>query len=121
LNPTGVRFSPHRRTGSNLIMDVGLREGGGRTFGLPPNDHHRQRICAAVREEATSGWRHRSPLLRVEAQATTVVREEDGLGPSTTDKEVEPVSHTVMPLNAGASTHRCWLAQCGVEKRSAEE
>jgi hypothetical protein len=53
-----------------------------------------------------SGWRHRSPLLRVEAQATTAVREEDGLGPSTADKEVEPVSHTVMPLNAGASTHR---------------
>jgi hypothetical protein len=59
-----------------------------------------------VREEATSGWRHRSPLLRVEAQATTVVWEEDGLGPSMGDKEAEPVSHTVMPLNAGASTHR---------------
>jgi hypothetical protein len=44
--------------------------------------------------------------LRVEAQATTVVREEDGLGPSTVDKEDEPVSHTVMPLNAGAFTHR---------------
>jgi hypothetical protein len=121
LNPTGVGFSPHRRTRSDLIMDVGLREGGGRTLGLPPNDHRRQRICATVLEEATSGWRHRSSLLRVEAQATTVVWEEDGLGPSTADKEVEPVSHTVMPLNAGASTHRCWLAHCGVEKRSAEE
>jgi hypothetical protein len=59
-----------------------------------------------VREEVTSGWRHRSPLLRVEAQATTAVREEDGLRPSTADKEAEPVSHTVMPLNAVASSHR---------------
>jgi hypothetical protein len=106
LNPTGVGFSPHRRTRSNLIMDVGLREGGGRTSGLPPNDHCRQRICAAVWEEATSGWRHRSPLLRVEAQATTVVQEEDGLGPSTAYKEAEPVSHIVMPLNTGVSTDR---------------
>jgi hypothetical protein len=32
--------------------------------------------------------------------------EEDGLGLSTAEKEAEPVSHTVMPLNAGASTHR---------------
>jgi hypothetical protein len=44
--------------------------------------------------------------LRVEAQAATVVREEDGLRPSTAEKEAEPVSHTVMPLNVGASTHR---------------
>jgi hypothetical protein len=31
--------------------------------------------------------------------------EEDGLGLSTAEKEAKPVSHTVMPLNAGASTH----------------
>jgi hypothetical protein len=61
-------------------MDVGLREGGGRTSGLPPNDHRRQRIYAAVREEATSGRWHRSPLLRVEAQATTIMREEEAVG-----------------------------------------
>jgi hypothetical protein len=34
------------------------------------------------------------------------VREEDRLRPSTVEKEVEPVSHTVKPLNADASTHR---------------
>jgi hypothetical protein len=33
------------------------------------------------------------------------VREEDGLRPLTIEKEAEPVSHTVKPLNAGASTH----------------
>jgi hypothetical protein len=36
------------------------------------------------------------------------MQEEDGFGPSTTEKEAEPVSHTVKPLNAGASTHR-WV------------
>jgi hypothetical protein len=34
------------------------------------------------------------------------MREEDGLGPSTTEKEAEPVSHTVRLLNTGASTNR---------------
>jgi hypothetical protein len=46
--------------------------------------------------------------LCIEAQATTAVQEEDGLGPLTAYKEVESVSHTVMPLNAGASTHQ-WV------------
>jgi hypothetical protein len=34
------------------------------------------------------------------------VWEEDGLRLSTAEKEAEPVTHTVMPLNVGASTHR---------------
>jgi hypothetical protein len=73
-------------------MDVGLQEGGGRTSGLPPNDHRRQRICAVVWEEAMSGWRHRSLLLRVEAQATTVVREEEAVGVALR----EELSHRVL-------------------------
>jgi hypothetical protein len=59
------------------------------------------------------------------------VWEEDGLGLSTAEKEAEPVSHTVMLLNAGASTHR-WeratlrglaavLAQCGVREREEKQ
>jgi hypothetical protein len=34
------------------------------------------------------------------------VWEEDGLGLSMAEKEAEPVSHTVMPVNASASTDR---------------
>jgi hypothetical protein len=59
------------------------------------------------------------------------VWEEDGLRLSTAEKEAKPVSHTVMLLNAGASTHR-WaratlrglaavLARCGAREREEKQ